>query len=272
MDSAGLWAVQQESARQDAEQASASSASRFPACSAGEASEKRAGPVSPPQCQPAAQTTTLRQGIIICCWGKLAANRSSSERRTTGSRWDDCTGLVSRSAWCRWVEVRLESDGWERIPLFFLRDRAMPSQWLPPQGHISPNFRCPLWRWGEQHAGSVCFSPGATESPCPLRHQLAWTNLHHRGRWDELTPGKHPWTPDLLLRWLRQSLQVHGWENKENPKTVFFCHACLWIVHHYVRNALGTRGGRVPCVGLTSQQLVSPGLPCPAVLLIRLYP
>jgi len=107
MNSAGLWAGRQ-GARQDAERAG--SASCLPACSMGKPLRNAQVPAHLPSAS--LWLGPLCWGIIICCWGKPAANHSSSERRMTDGRGDECFGLVSvKRTQCRRAEVRLESNG-----------------------------------------------------------------------------------------------------------------------------------------------------------------
>lgn len=81
----------------------------------------------------------------------------------------------------------------------------------------------------------MCFFTGATERSA-LINLLGGSNLHHRARWVELAPCKHPLSPDMLLRQPSQSFQKHTQENKENYQTVGFSSfmsldsaaLCLW--------------------------------------------
>lgn len=146
----------------------------------------------------------------------------------------------------------------------------MPSQWLAPQGHISPNFGCPLWWGGESQARSVCFCPGATESPPSPSHQLGWNNLHHRDRWDERTPSKHPLAPDLLLRQPSQGFQKHCQENKENSKTVVLYYARACSLCWSQQSALCVTWASLPCFPACESVSLSMHLLrtlCPSVLL-----
>lgn len=132
--------------------------------------------------------------------------------------------------WLQWFKsVRVLCAGGLRSGLNTMAGNRQP-QFCWGWGHPSEMNMSLLTLMIRKHMLEV--SSRAMEKS-PIINQLGGSNLHHRARWDELAPCKHPLSPDSQVKALRNTAK----RTRKITKQWGFYHSCLWTVQHYVCDA-----------------------------------